>query len=784
MVNKDAEFLKKLLATFRIEADEHLKGISSGLFELEKCKDPEREGQLVETIFREAHSLKGAARAVNLTGIESLCQPLESVFSSLKKKETRLGPELFNLLQEALDLLDRLLKTTGERQSPDDKALHEEMVRRLKTAPAGGRGQSRETRPPVETPAVETGETNWCEVPPSRSPEAEEEPPPPAQPPRTPPPQSPVIAETVRVSTAKLSSMLLKSEEMLSAKLAAWQRALDIRSANEAFGVWKKEWARIRPLAQELRSAAKQGDGRINGDGETLRLLGRVLDFMEWSGIFVKALEERYAAEARSIERDGRALGGMVNSLLEDMKKVLMFPFSSLLEILPKLVRDLSRDSGKEVDLVLRGEEIEIDRRILEEMKDPLGHLIRNCIDHGIETPAERRRKNKPERGTVTVSVAPRDDKVELIVADDGAGISLAEVRASLVKLGLFSGEKAEELSDRELLPYVFQSGVSTTRIITELSGRGLGLAIVREKVEKLGGTVTLETSPDAGTTFGIVLPLTVATFRGILVRAGGRDFVLPTMHVKRAVRLNKSEIKTVENRETILVDNEPLSLARLTAVLGLPPGKTADSSEMAPAVVLTGSGAQIAFLVDEIRSEQEVLLKGLGRQLSRVRNVAGATILGSGRVVPILNVPDLLKSAVRVAAPAAVEAGGGEAERKRSIMVVEDSITTRTLLQNILEVAGFEVVTAVDGVDALTKLRTFDFDIVVSDVDMPRMNGFELTSKIRGDKKLGDLPVVLVTALSSREDRERGIDVGANAYIVKSSFDQGNLLEVINRLV
>jgi two-component system chemotaxis sensor kinase CheA len=498
----------------------------------------------------------------------------------------------------------------------------------------------------------------------------------------------------------------------------------------------------------------------------------------------------RFRAEAKAAERDSRALSGMVNNLLDDMKKVLMFPFASLLEILPKIVRDLSRDKGKQIELLIEGGELEIDRRILEEMKDPLIHLVRNCIDHGIEPPAERKAKGKPARGTIRITVSPRDDKVELIIADDGGGIPLAAVRSALHKSGTSSGERLGELGDQELVPYIFQSGISTSAIITEISGRGLGLSIVREKVEKLGGTVSVKTSPGSGTTFHIVLPLTVATFRGLLVRVGGEAlFVLPTMYIERVVRLQREAIGTVENRETISLEGSPVSLAHLAEVLELPPAQTAPApSDLLSMVVLAASGTHIAFLVDEVVGEQEVLLKGFGRQLSRVRNVAGATVLGNGRVAPILNVADLLKSAAKRSTFATghdlrAESREGTAQR-RTVMVVEDSITTRTLLQNILETAGFGVVTAVDGVDALTKLKGGSFDIVVSDVDMPRMNGFELTSRIRGDKNMEELPVVLVTALATREDQERGIDAGADAYIVKSSFDQSNLLEVIEQLV
>ncbi|MBI3995585.1 MAG: response regulator, partial [Nitrospirae bacterium] len=451
-------------------------------------------------------------------------------------------------------------------------------------------------------------------------------------------------------------------------------------------------------------------------------------------------------------------------------------------------VRDLSRDRGKELELVIEGAEIEIDRRILEEIKDPLIHLVRNSIDHGIEKPAERGQKRKSPRGTVAIAISQKDgSKVEILITDDGAGIDAAKVRSAAQKLNLISPEEAERLGDRETMGLIFQSGLSTSPIITDLSGRGLGLAIVREKVEKLGGLVTVETRPDAGTTFRMILPITLATFRGLLVRVHDHLFAIRTTHLELVGRVNKEEIKTVENRETIRLNGRAVSLVRLGDLLELPgKGTPGDSPDDLQFVILSLAEKRMAFLVDEILSEQEVLVKSLGPQLSRVRNVAGATILGTGKVVPILNVHDLLKSAVKnasvpVKVPATVEAGK---QKGKTILVAEDSITARTLLKNILETAGYRVKTAVDGVEAFTALRTEAFDLAVSDVDMPRMNGFDLTAKVRADKKLSDLPVVLVTALESREDRERGIDVGANAYIVKSSFDQSNLLEVIRRLV
>ena len=461
-----------------------------------------------------------------------------------------------------------------------------------------------------------------------------------------------------------------------------------------------------------------------------------------------------------------------------------MLPCATFLNVLPKLVRDLCRDQTKEAELVLCGGEVEIDKRILEEMKDPLIHLVRNCIDHGIEKPAERIRQGKPPRAMITVSVTQVEgNKVEIAVRDDGVGIAVEKVKAAAVKHGLLSAVAARHLDEPAALSLMFLSGVSTTPLITEISGRGLGLAIVREKAEKLGGRVAVQTQAGRGTSFQILLPLTMATFRGTLVRAAGQTFVIPTANVAHAGRVRITEIQTVENRATIALNGRVVALVQLATVLELAPSMAAEDEPVwLTFVVVTAGEKRLAFGVEAVLGVQEVLVKTLGKPFVRVRNIAGATVLGSGSAGLILNVADLLQSAAKVR-PVAKSAPAQAAERK-SVLVVEDSITSRMLLKNILESAGYQVRTAVDGLDAWGQLQVERFAGVVSDVQMPRLDGFSLTEKIRADQKLLELPVVLVTALGTPEDRARGVDVGANAYIVKSSFDQSNLLEALRRLV
>jgi two-component system chemotaxis sensor kinase CheA len=467
---------------------------------------------------------------------------------------------------------------------------------------------------------------------------------------------------------------------------------------------------------------------------------------------------------------------------------MLMLPVGTLAALFPKVVRDLCRDQGKAAEIVIRGEEFEIDKRILEQMKDPFIHLLRNCMDHGIEKPAERVRRGKPSQATITVAISPvNGNRVEFLVSDDGAGIDIDKVRDAAIQRGLVSAEQARTMNDSETLALIFQADVSTSPIVTQLSGRGLGLAIVREKAEKLGGRVSVQSWPHAGTAIRIALPIALATFRGVLVEIAKRQFVVATAQVQRIVRFKAADIQTVESVETLAWNGRVVPLIRMTQILELPDAAPAESTAVAalPALILGADEQPVAFAVDAVLDEQQVLVKQFRKPLSRVRNIAGATVLASGQVALILNAADLLKSARKcsgVTAPATSRLKPAE-DKSASILVVEDSITSRMLLKNILESAGYRVKTAVDGMEAFTILRTQPFDLVVSDVEMPRLNGFDLTAKIRAEKDLAKLPVVLVTALDSREDRERGINVGANAYLVKSSFDQSNLLEAVQRL-
>jgi two-component system, chemotaxis family, sensor kinase CheA len=726
----DADFMQRLRRDFAIEAVERTQALHAGLIELERVRDDTRRATLVESIFREAHSLKGAARAVDLLEIERICQALEDNFSAWKRRETEPAVEQFDALHRAADLV----RTLAESGAPAPKTELASLLRSLSKRKAGASSVPSS----IATPSA--GEPAHTASP-----------------------------DTVRIPVAKLDSVLLQAEELLGARLSARFRTEELRSISRQLAHLRREWARSVPDLDVVREMSVPMAAIIGTSQASF-----------------ESAEERVAALLAALESDRRSLDGMVDQLLEDAKQLVLLPFSTILEGFPRLVRDVARAERKEIDFLITGQDVEVDKRILQEIKDPLVHLLRNAIDHGIEPPAAR--GGKPPRARIELTVEHAGgSEVELRVADDGAGIDLVRVREAALRNRLITPDEAAGLNDAEATMLIFRSDLSTSEMISSLSGRGLGLAIVREKVEKLGGRVSVDSRPGAGTTFRLFLPVTLSTFHGVVVTASDQRFVLPSTGIERLMRIGLEDIQSAEGRDTILFDGQPIPLTRLDDLLDLPRRPSAPFTELLsprfPAIVLGDAHDRIAVQVDAVVGEREVLVKPLPKPLLRVRHVAGATILGDGKPAIVLHPPDLLATARSMRPVPASNASNG-APLPVPILIVEDSITSRTLLKAILESAGYVVSTAADGASALAKLKTQDFGLVISDVDMPHMDGFALTEAIRADERLEHTPVILVTARETAEDRDRGSEAGANAYVAKSGFQRGDLLDVIRRFV
>ena len=778
-MDKKQEFLKRLLATFKVEAEENVRGMSADLIELEKNPADERKAELIEIIFRAAHSLKGASRAVNLSEVESVCQSFESVMSGLKNGLIILTPEIFDVLHQTVDVINDILASSEEKIPVELTKRITNVIKNLSLISNGKPDEIIILTDKAQTPHIKKEETIEKKPEPQQTEQVLPDPKPKTS------PQQPEAKklETIRVSTKKLDNLLFQAEEMLSLKLASMQQSNNLRDIVGKLEIWNKEssevFSSIRNIKQELEKKEKNGGlTKQEKDGS------RLVQFCEWGISHISNVLNDISELRKFSDQETYLSGTKIETLLEDVKDIITIPFSTLLDNFPKTVRDISKDLGKEIGLNIIGDDTEIDRRILEDLRIPLLHILRNCVDYGIEKPEIRLSHNKTKQGTINIKIERlENNKIEILVSDDGAGINTAKLRKLYSNNEKKSEEEVANIPEAEIFNYIFQSGISTSKIVTDISGRGLGLAIVQEKIEQLNGTIAVESEKDKGTTFKIELPLSLVTFRGILINVSEKEFIVPTTKVQRVLRLNKKEIITVENKATIPFEGRVIPFVNLCNILELPIKES--DSEFVQTLVFGTNGNQVGFAIDEIIDEQEVLVKNFNKHLARVRNISGATVLGSGKVVPIVNATDLIKSAGTITTQATKQEVADESEEEqKSIIVVEDSITSRMLLKNILETAGYLVTTAIDGVDGFTKIKETDFDAIVSDIEMPRMNGLDLTAKIRADKTVADKPVILVTSLSKREDRERGIDVGANAYIVKSSFDQSNLLEILERLI
>jgi two-component system chemotaxis sensor kinase CheA len=617
---KEADFLAKLQATFRVEADEHLQNISDGLLALEgQLTDAERI-EHVESIFRESHSLKGAARSVNHMALQEICQSMENVLSAWKQRKIEGSRTIFDTLHAVLDFLTILVAKPPQMLQGEEAKVQQELIQKLNAALEEPKlvVQTKKFEKEVEKKDVETV-SQVISKPIFETENA----------------QTTILMpfrdKTIRISIYKIDKLFQQVEEMLVVKMTAKQQVSELLEMETSLKRWEKEWI------------------RLTADLKGLVLDDRVLKIIQWQNRFSRSVKEKLRRLTKVTTQDYRFVGALVENLLEDTKKVLMQPFSTLFETFPRMIRDLSHSLGKETRVNFIGSEIEVDRRILEEMKDPLTHLIRNSIDHGLETPSERIKKNKPSYGTITIAASQvSGNKVQLIISDDGKGIDKTKVKQAALKQGYISQQEIDKLTEQETLMLIFQSGISTSRSVTELSGRGLGMSIVSEKVDKLGGKLQIDTSEDKGTSFRILLPLTLATFRGIHVTVSGCDFIMPTHYVQMVLRVPVKEIRTFENRTTITMNGKFYAFAYLGTILNLASKKQLSENDQVYVLVIKASEKLVAIGVDNILNEQEVLVKGLGKQLVHVRNILAATIMEWGKVIPILNPLDLVKVVIK----------------------------------------------------------------------------------------------------------------------------------------
>ncbi|OLP17101.1 hypothetical protein BST81_17245 [Leptolyngbya sp. 'hensonii'] len=505
-------------------------------------------------------------------------------------------------------------------------------------------------------------------------------------------------------------------------------------------------------------------------------LYNRMDQRLEQFGSLVKTLQS-------ALNEDTTRLELISHDLEEGIRTLRLLPLSTIFNLFPRMVRDLARQEGKQVELTIAGGDTRADKRILEEMKDPLMHILRNAVDHGIELPAEREQQGKPATATIHLRGYQTPTSIVLEVKDDGRGLDLEKIKQTALKKGLCREDDLATLSPSQIQSLIFTPGFSTCPLVTEVSGRGVGLDVVQTQVEKLKGHIQVESIPSQGCTIRIHLGLTLATMHVLIVALNQIPYAIPVEFVQTTCLVKREDIFTLEGRETIVHDDRPLSVAYLSDLLELP-GQSSLPTGSLPCIILQVGQERLGLFVDTLVDEQDVVLKPQSQLLKRVRNVSGATILGTGEVCMILNPQDLIKSVWQRGSAVEHFQADMRNPARPTVLLVEDSIATRTQEKRILEAAGYEVITAVDGMDGYNKLRSRPFDAVISDVQMPHLDGLELTTRIRQHQDYDEMPIILVTSLASDDDKRRGAEAGANAYITKGSFNQEILLTTLQRLI
>ena len=721
---------EKLRAIFLGELDDQLMVVNADLIALES--NP-AEAERLKSLLRAAHTLKGAARAAGSEAIADTCHAMETMLTPARDRGVVLGPAEFRILFAAADALaeeGRRLRQSTQRAEND-------------------RGQP---RPEISAPAadaVASASLDQAATAPERT-----------------------ASDYLRIDPTTLDSVLASVEQLLVAIDSVGVHARDARALSEL------TTKAARTVSQSGRRAQSRNGGNGSPTSSHSTDSGVTDAESQW-----RRLAEQTARLANNAAADARHLGNAGSELAERTRRLRMRPFGDACEALPRVVRDLGGALGKDVRLSIVGSDVQADRVVLDGLREALVHLVRNAIDHGVEPPAIRAAAGKPPQATITIAASIAGDSISVCVEDDGAGLDMAAIRASFARLG-----KSVPAEDDAVVAALFRGGVSSRVEASDISGRGVGLDLVRNAVERIHGTVDASWTRGKGTRFTIHSPLTLATIRTLLVKVGTETVALPTMHVERVRRVSAADLRRAEGHDVLLADkgkdDRPVRLVSLARLLGPPLAERAIDKH-ANGVILEMQGRRLAVLVDELVSEQVVIVRKLDGARASLPYLSGVAILGGGRIALVANVPRLLSGGLDAPGTATVApADGDEAPSRRRILVVDDSVTTRMLEQSVLEEAGYDVKTAIDGAAAWEMLADDAWDLVVSDVEMPRMDGFALCAAIRGSPRLARLPVVLVTALEKQEHRAKGLEVGADAYIGKSSFDQRSLLETIQQLL
>ncbi|MBN3757031.1 hybrid sensor histidine kinase/response regulator [Paraburkholderia sp. Tr-20389] len=747
---------QSLLELFREEAGAQTRVLSDGLLALEQRPT---DAAALEACMRAAHSLKGAARIIGLQDGVDIAHLMEECFVGAQRGELQLTPAHIDVLLRGVDLLLRVGEAKPE--APVTRADIDAFVRRL-SSPEQGADE------PAGQQHADAGLDVYAQLQAQLQAEALAQ-----------------RQETAAADTVEKPDAARHADRMLRVRAANLDRVLSLSGEALVESRWLKPFA-----SSMLRMKRTQRETSLALDAlyDTLAVhLGEVaLSALADVRSALNGMQQTLGARIDELDHYERSSANLAQLLYDEALQCRMRPFGDATHAYPRVVRDLARSLGKRVTFQIVGTSTQVDRDILDMLDAPLGHLLRNAIDHGIETPEQRAASGKPVEAHVTLEARHSAGKLLISVSDDGTGIDLDEVRASVIRRQLADADTAARLSEQELLDFLLLPGFSMRDHVTDVSGRGVGLDAVHEMVKAVRGTVRIFNDPGKGSRFVMQLPLTLSVVRSLLVDVGGEAYAFPLAHVRRTLELARADIDMLEGQQHFAFDGKPVGLVTAHQLLG---AQAAGIARESVSVVVIGDERETyGIAVDRFLGERMLVVQPLDARLGKIRDIAAGALMENGDAVLIVDVDDLLRSVDKLVRGGQLDKIGRAHDvatrQRKHVLVVEDSLTVRELERKLLEKRGYAVTVAVDGMDGWNALRSGSFDLVVTDIDMPRMDGIELVTLIKRDPLFKPVPVMIVSYKDRDEDRRRGLEAGADYYLAKGSFHDEALLDAVRDLI
>jgi len=761
-----------MMELFRLEVEGQATILTNGLIALETQPQSAQE---LEALMRAAHSVKGAARIVGLDAAVQLAHVMEDCFVAAQNKTITLGADQIDVLLRGVDLLQSLSQVS-DTLLPSTLAENEAEIELIRGAIAAMQTpgaallkpqlatQIRPAAMPMEAPVVQIREPVVLSDRASYS--------------LVDAPSEPTVTaqdRVVRVSAENLNRMMgLAGESMIEAN---W-----LQPFADSLILLKSRQLELSKSLEKLQQDALVSPD-LNQDGKALLETARRKE---------KECRDLLSDRLTELEGFARRTANLSDRLYREVITSHMRPFADGVQSFPRMIRDIARKLDKQVKLEIVGKATAVDRDILKKLEAPLTHILRNAVDHGLELPSERLAAGKPAEGIIHLEAVHRGGMLAIAIADDGKGIAPETLRQQVINKNLAAPEVAAKMTDTELMEFLFLPGFSMAKQVSELSGRGVGLDIAKSIAQEVGGTVRAISQPGKGTSFHFQLPLTLSVVRTLLVQISGEPYAFPVSRIDQIVNINKSEIAVTENRQYFTMDQKNIGLIPAHQVLELPP--SASTSDTLWVVIISDQSNTYGLVVDRCLGERELVVRPLDSRLGKVQDISAAALMCDGSLVLIVDVSDLVRSVnnllntgrlARVGANEAIvpSSVAPRNERKR-VLVVDDSITVREVERKLLQNRGYTVEVAVDGMEGWNAIRSQPYDLVISDIDMPRMNGIELIKQIKRHPRLNSVPVIVVSYRDREEDRIQGLEAGADYYLTKSSFHDDTLIEAVVDLI